>query len=41
MIKDYWTTKEIDELNGWQDLILMNETAYKEFKDGIVIEKIR
>ena len=41
MIKDYWTLDELDDIDYFNDKIVMNRQTYTEFKKGIVLERIK
>ncbi len=40
-IKDYWTVEELDNMDYFDDKIIMNRQAYVEFKDSIVLRRIK
>jgi len=39
--KDYLTLEELDEMEYFDDKAIMNKKAYSEFKDSIVLGRIK
>jgi hypothetical protein len=39
--KDYLTLAELDEMDYFDDKIIMNRKAYSQFKESIVSERLK